>query len=78
MLRSKNVASLPAAGSDETKRSNEIDIAIPLPLDRDTAGKDIIADALRTQRVMARHVDGQLAHSLLSAQVSGRLSEHHG
>jgi hypothetical protein len=47
----KKVGTLPVAGSDEQKRTNEIGMAIPLLETCDIAGKDITGDALLTQLV---------------------------
>jgi len=56
------VGTLPVAGSDEQKRTNEIGIAIPLLETCGIAGKDITADALLTQRAIANYVVEQEAH----------------
>ncbi|MBA3007874.1 MAG: ISAs1 family transposase [Desulfocapsa sp.] len=56
MLHPKKVGTLPVAGSDTEKQTNEIKIAIPL-LDRiDIQGKTITADALLTQRTFAEYL----------------------
>ena len=58
----KKVGTLPVAGSDEQKRTNEIGMAIPLLATCDIAGKDITGDALLTQRAIATHVVEQQAN----------------
>ncbi len=56
------MGTLPVAGSDEQKRTNEIGMAIPLLNTCDIAGKDITADALLTQRAIAIHLVERQAH----------------
>jgi predicted transposase YbfD/YdcC len=56
------VASLPVAGSDEVKRTNEIGMAIPVLANCALAGKDVTADALLTQRVIADYIVAQRGH----------------
>ena len=56
------MGTLPVAGRDEQKRTNEIGMAIPLLQTCCIAGKDITADALLTQRAIATHVVEQGAH----------------
>jgi predicted transposase YbfD/YdcC len=58
----KKVGSLPVKGSDELKQTNEIKIAIPLLDTIDIEGKDITADALLTQRDIARYIVRRKAH----------------
>ena len=53
---------MPAAGSDEHKRTNEIGMATPLLTTCDIAGKDITGDALLTQRAIATHLVERQAH----------------
>ena len=60
MLYPKKVGSL--IGDEEAKRTNEIATAIPLFDTLDIAGKDITADALLTQREIARYLVGREAH----------------
>lgn len=62
MLHPKKVGTLPVAGSDETKQTNEIGMFIPLLDGIDIQGKDITADALLTQRKLASYVVGRGAH----------------
>jgi predicted transposase YbfD/YdcC len=50
------VGSLPVKGDEETKRTNEIKMAIPLLDMIDIQGKDITADALLTQRELASYI----------------------
>jgi hypothetical protein len=52
----KKVGSLPVAGDDELKRTNEIKMAIPLLDAIDIGGKDITADALLTQQNFADYL----------------------
>ena len=54
MLHKKKVGTLPVAGSDKEKQTNEIKIAIPLLNGLNIQGKTITADALLTQRKFAR------------------------
>jgi predicted transposase YbfD/YdcC len=56
------VGTLPVAGSDEQKRTNEIGMAIPLLETCDIRGKDITGDALLTQRAIAIHLVERQAH----------------
>ena len=53
MLHPKKVGTLPVAGRDEQKQTNEIKTAIPLLDAIDIQGKTITADALLTQRELA-------------------------
>ncbi|MCA1853195.1 MAG: ISAs1 family transposase, partial [Beggiatoa sp.] len=63
LLHPKKVGTLPVAGSEEVKRTNEIKTAIPLLDAIDIQGKDISADALLTQRALARYlVEDRQAH----------------
>jgi predicted transposase YbfD/YdcC len=56
MLHPKKVGTLPVEGSDEEKQTNEIKTAIPLLEAIDIQGKTITADALLTQRELARYL----------------------
>jgi predicted transposase YbfD/YdcC len=57
------VGSLPVADSEEVKRTNEIKTAIPLLEAIDIQGREITADALLTQRALARYlVEERQAH----------------
>jgi predicted transposase YbfD/YdcC len=57
------VGSLPIADSEEVKRTNEIKMAIPLLEAIDIKGREITADALLTQRALARYlVEKRQAH----------------
>jgi len=47
---------LPVGATDEVKQTNEISMAIPLLDALDIAGKTITADALLTQRRIARYL----------------------
>lgn len=63
MLHSKKVGTLPVEGSDEEKQTNEIKTAIPLLSAIEIRGKTISADALLTQRELARYlVEDRGAH----------------
>ena len=62
MLRPKKVGTLPVAGSDEQKQTNEIGMAIPLLETCIIEGRDITSDALLTQRAIATHIIQQNAH----------------
>jgi len=69
LLHSKKVAALPVDGSDETKQTNEIGMFIPLVEGLDIAGKTLTADALLTQRKLARYlVKERAAHYLFTAK----------
>jgi predicted transposase YbfD/YdcC len=56
VLHPKKVGTLPVAGSDKEKQTNEIKIAIPLLDSIDIQGKTITADALLTQRRLAQYL----------------------
>lgn len=62
MLHPKKVGTLPLAGGEETKQTNEIGMFIPLLDAIDIQGKDITADALLTQRKLARYLVRRQAH----------------
>lgn len=62
------MGTLPIAGSDEIKRTNEIGMAIPLLAFCSIAGKDITADALLTQRALATYIVEQQAHYHFTAK----------
>ena len=69
MLHPKKVSALPVGGTDELKQTNEIGMVIPLLEGLDIAGKTVTADALLTQRKLARHlVDDHHAHYLFTAK----------
>lgn len=69
MLYPKKVGTLPIAGSDEEKQTNEIKTAIPLLDAIDIAGKTITADALLTQRELADYlVEQRHAHYHFTAK----------
>jgi len=69
MLHPKKVGTLPVAGSDKEKRTNEIKIAIPLLDSIDIKGKTITGDALLTQRGLARYlVEQRQAHYHFTAK----------
>ena len=56
------MGTLPVAGRDEVKRTNEIKMAMPLLAALDIAGKDITADALLAQRELADYIVGRGGH----------------
>jgi len=56
VLHPKKVGTLPVEGSDEEKQTNEIKTAIPLLEAIEIRGKTISADALLTQRGLARYL----------------------
>lgn len=68
MPHPKKVGTLPVAGSDECKRTNEIGMAIPLLADCEIAGRDITADALLTQRKLADYIVERGAHYHFTAK----------
>jgi predicted transposase YbfD/YdcC len=59
VLHPKKVGTLPVEGYEEEKQTNEIKIAIPLLDSIDISGKTITADALLTQRAIARYLVAQ-------------------
>jgi predicted transposase YbfD/YdcC len=60
---------LPVDGSDEIKQTNEIGMAIPLLEGLEITGKTITADALLTQRDLARYlIEQRDAHYLFTAK----------
>lgn len=56
MLHPKKVGTLPVEGRDEEKQTNEIKTAVPLLDAINIQGKTITADALLTQRELARYL----------------------
>jgi len=56
VLHPKKVGTLPVEGSDKEKQTNEIKMAIPLLEAIEIRGKTISADALLTQRKLARYL----------------------
>lgn len=63
MLHPKKVGTLPIEGRDEEKQTNEIKTVIPLLDAIEIRGKTITADALLTQRELARYlVEDRCAH----------------
>lgn len=56
------MGTLPVAGADEHKQTNEIGMAIPLLVGCNLADRDVTADALLTQRALAEHIVGQGGH----------------
>jgi predicted transposase YbfD/YdcC len=69
MSHPKKVGALPVAGSDEVKQTNEIGMFIPTLERIDITGKTITADALLTQRKLARYlVEDRSAHYLFTVK----------
>lgn len=64
----KKVGTLPSTGDDEAKRTNEIGAFIPLVEAIDLAGKTVTADALLTQRAIARYLIERQSHYLFTAK----------
>jgi predicted transposase YbfD/YdcC len=63
LLHPKKVGTLPSTGDDEAKRTNEIKEAVPLLDAIDIEGMTITADALLTQRDLAKYlVETRKAH----------------
>lgn len=62
MLHPKKVGSLPVAGSDEAKQTNEIGMFAAVLDPLDIVGKTISADALLTQRKLANYLIERQAH----------------
>jgi predicted transposase YbfD/YdcC len=62
MLHPKKVGTLPVEGRDKEKQTNEIKTAIPLLKTLNIRGKTITADALLTQRDIAKWLVEQHAH----------------
>lgn len=56
MLYPKKVGTIPVKGSDKEKQTNEIKVAIPLLEAIAITGKVVTADALLTQREIARYI----------------------
>ena len=56
VLHPKKVGTIPVAGSDEEKQTNEIKIAAPMLDAIEIEGRTITADALLTQRELARYL----------------------
>jgi predicted transposase YbfD/YdcC len=78
VLHPKKVGTLPLAGGDEEKQTNEIKTAIPLLEAIDIQGKTITADALLTQRELARYlveVRGAHYHFTVKANQKNLLEE---
>ncbi len=50
------MGTLPVEGREEEKQTNEIKVAIPLLAAIDISGKTVTADALLTQRELARYL----------------------
>ncbi len=74
MLHPKKVGTLPVKGSDKEKQTNEIKNAIPLLDCIDIRGKTITADALLTQRALARYlVEKRKAHYHFTAKNNQKL-----
>jgi predicted transposase YbfD/YdcC len=68
-LHPKKVGTLPVKGSDKEKQTNEIKTVIPLLDSIDIDGKTITADALLTQRKLARYlVEDRNAHYHFTAK----------
>jgi predicted transposase YbfD/YdcC len=69
MLHSKKVGTLPVEGSDEEKQTNEIKVAAPMLNAIEIKGRVITADALLTQRELARYlVEDRHAHYHFTAK----------
>jgi predicted transposase YbfD/YdcC len=62
LLHPKKVGTLPVAGREEQKRTNEIGMVIALLEAIDLAGREITADALHTQRKLATYLVQRQAH----------------
>ena len=62
MLHPKKVGTLPVAGQEEAKQTNEIGMFAAVLDPIDIAGKTISADALLTQRKLANYLVGRQAH----------------
>ena len=78
MLHPKKVGTLPVTGGDEEKQTNEIKTTIPLLEAIDIQGKTITADALLTQRELARYlveVRGAHYHFTVKANQKNLLEE---
>lgn len=76
MLHPKKVGTLPVEGRDEEKQTNEIKMAAPLLDAIEIKGRTITADALLTQRKLARYLvedRGANYHFTVKANQSGLL-----
>lgn len=72
MLNPKKVGTLPVAGSDVEKQTNEIKTAAPL-LDRiNILGRTITADTLLTQRELAKYLVRRGAHYHFTVKLNHR------
>ncbi len=68
MLHPKKVGTLPVEGQEEVKQTNEIGMFTQVLDEIDIAGRDITADALLTQRKLARYVVERQAHYPFTAK----------
>jgi predicted transposase YbfD/YdcC len=64
----KKVGALPVAGSDEVKQTNEIGMVCAVLDVLDIAGKTLTADALLTQRTLARYARDRGAHYVFTVK----------
>lgn len=62
MLHPKKVGALPVEGKEEVKQTNEIGMFAAVLDEIDIAGKDITANALLTQRKLAKYIVKRHAH----------------
>lgn len=67
---------LPVAGGEELKRTNEIGMAMPLLDGCDIAGKDVTGDALLTQRALASYLIERQAHYHFTVKGNQPTLEH--
>jgi len=71
VLHPKKVGTLPVAGSQEQKQTNEIGMVIALLEAIEVSGRDITADALHTQRKLATYlVEQRQAHYFFSVKAN--------
>ena len=68
MLHPKKVGALPIEGKEEVKQTNEIGMFTQVFDEIDIAGCDITADALLTQRKLAKYVVERQAHYHFTAK----------
>ena len=70
MLHPKKVGTLPVEGSDEEKQTNEIKIAAPMLDAIEIKGRIVTADALLTQRELARYLVARGANYHFTAKAN--------
>ncbi len=72
LLRPKKVGTLAVAGSEVEKQTNEIKTAAPLLVHTDILGRTTTADALLTQRELAKYLVARGAHYYFTVKLNQR------